>query len=119
MRRFFSWLSRSTFEQRLIERLLDQNAALLDRLLLQAGHEPTQEPKSVQITESAPLLNDDVTLAEEAQTEQVKAYALEAAADPEMMEQALYNADRDNGHPGWRYWRDVVRQAEAMMERPS
>lgn len=116
--RFFSWLRGPSFEQQLITRLLDQNAALLDRLLLQAGHEPTQEPKPIQVTESTPVLQDDDTLAEEAQSEQVQVFAMEAASDPEMMEQAVYNADPDN-HPHWRQWKEVVKQAEALMERPS
>jgi hypothetical protein len=116
--RFLSWFLKPDFQEQLITRLLDQNEALMDKLLLQAGHDPIHEPKPPEIIESKPSLQDEATLAEEAQSEQVQAYAMEAATDPEMMEQAVYNANPDN-HPGWRQWREVVKQAESMMERPS
>jgi hypothetical protein len=108
MRRFLSRLFAlsPTFEQSLVLRLLDQNQALLDRLLEREGVEPIGVVEKV--APAQPL--GSPTIAPLERNRQIESLAMDAASDPDLMEQARHNAKFNED------WKEVVERAESLME---
>jgi hypothetical protein len=103
---FDRFSSSSSFQQSLILRLLDQNQALLDRLLEKEGIETIGEKKEEKRVAPSP---DDPFIAPQEREKMIESLSFEAAADPDLLEQARYNA-RSNED-----WREVVERAESLM----
>lgn len=94
-----------TFQERLIERLLDENRDLRNRLLWKEGIPLIEVERAPEVSAT-----ERVHQAVASRKDAIILAAREAAADPELLAQAKDNAQYDPE------WQDVVDRAEAMME---
>jgi hypothetical protein len=106
--RFLSRVFGPSFTEQLVLRLLEENAALRDRLLEQKGVEPI----NATFVEAQAKPEDAYSIPEDPQAREraIEMCAREAASDPEIMAQAEFNARRNPD------WQEVVERAERMME---
>jgi hypothetical protein len=105
--RFLSRVFGPSFTEQLVLRLLEENAALRDRLLEQKGVEPI----NATFVEAQQEETDFIPQDPQARKRAIEMRAREAASDPELLEQAEFNARR--GNPDWQ---EVTALAYEYME---